>query len=620
MGNPQTDAWLQVLGVPKAVFEAFDVRAKGQPGTSAPANGQASLGDNGAHGDAPHQITASSAKAEAVLQKITITPANPTLSGPMVQVDFGHKAPQQQFKAEGLLSDGSKPDVTRDVEWSTSDSEVVAIDQYGLATLGFKGGTATISVRDRAGAAQGAGIGGSTKVTVTIPVIKSIVITPNVTAIAAGEQRQFKVTWLASDGRAVTLDGDADRIAWSSSADALVVDAHGHVSGKHGGSATLTATDKKTGLSTTLSVAVTEHSKQTPFGTLAYFPTQEAKILPALNKALAAYADADKWSAKLTEANLQLIDTEKQVGSIDDMKKDIENDARLIAVLAEEVATNAQDSYRSLQAMIKSFKILVEETDSNMRLSADDVRGAKNLIKAEKLIIDANEEEETFKLFAELVSSTLEAEENPTKAVFDSITAIFEHFHQNKYREKAETLQKLAHEIAAESAETKFKHAQVNLLALGDQLRDMKKIAKDIEDHQAKEQSRAEAIFDDPPDDPDHSKNRGNFSFQNLTAGIELAKHAADYAKWTQDAASGVRDAANALLHSGIAPEAWMANPQEGQRIIQTMTEHATGMFNTAALKKEYADSLLQRFQEMYKVAKERLFAAPGKPQRVKKK
>jgi len=81
---------------------------------------------------------AATATATPVLQSITISPANPTLTGGW----------QRQFRAAGAYSDGSTKDVTTAVRWSSSAATVVEIDQKGLASAQPVSGSAIITATD----------------------------------------------------------------------------------------------------------------------------------------------------------------------------------------------------------------------------------------------------------------------------------------------------------------------------------------------------------------------------------------------------------------------------------------------------------------------------------------
>ena len=74
------------------------------------------------------------AAPEVVLESITVTPVDPTLT----------KSAKQQFTATGHYSDGSEAGLTSNVSWSTSDKKVVSIKPSGLAKA-KRAGTAVIS-------------------------------------------------------------------------------------------------------------------------------------------------------------------------------------------------------------------------------------------------------------------------------------------------------------------------------------------------------------------------------------------------------------------------------------------------------------------------------------------
>lgn len=79
--------------------------------------------------------TASITVSTATLSSIAVTPANPTIVGDDTL----------QFTATATFSDGGKLNITTQVTWASSSTQVVSIDQAGLATGGSFPGNATIS-------------------------------------------------------------------------------------------------------------------------------------------------------------------------------------------------------------------------------------------------------------------------------------------------------------------------------------------------------------------------------------------------------------------------------------------------------------------------------------------
>src|SRR5207237_324357 len=106
----------------------------------------------------------------AVLMSIAVTPINPSVA-------VGNK---QSFTATGTFSDNSTQDLTTTAVWSSSNTGIATISNssgsQGLATS-VATGTTTIQ-------ATSGSVNGSTTLTVTAPVLVSLVVTPDNTVIS----------------------------------------------------------------------------------------------------------------------------------------------------------------------------------------------------------------------------------------------------------------------------------------------------------------------------------------------------------------------------------------------------------------------------------------------------
>lgn len=171
----------------------------------------------------------------ATLSSIAITPAAPSL----------HAGQTLQLTATGTFSDATTQDLTSGVTWTSSSSGVAAfLGAKGLVT-GVTAGSTTLS----AGFGE---IAGQVTVTVTSPVVTSVVVAPAVSTIALGTTTALTATATLSDGSMEDVTATA---TWTSS-DAVnaAVDASGHVQGSAVGSYTITAT--ASGVHGTASVSV----------------------------------------------------------------------------------------------------------------------------------------------------------------------------------------------------------------------------------------------------------------------------------------------------------------------------------------------------------------------------
>jgi phospholipase C len=174
----------------------------------------------------------------AVLQVITVTPANPAI--PL--------GTTQQFTATGTYSDGSTQDVTTTATWSSSANTVAVISNnsgsQGLATSASVG-TATMT-------ATSGSIAGSTLLTVNPPALVSIAVMPVNPTIAQGGTQQFTATGTYTDGSTQDL---TTAVTWTSSNPAVAsINSGGLATGLAGGSSTITATSGSITNSTALAV------------------------------------------------------------------------------------------------------------------------------------------------------------------------------------------------------------------------------------------------------------------------------------------------------------------------------------------------------------------------------
>lgn len=115
------------------------------------------------------------------LVSITVTPAAPsTMVGST-----------QQLTATGSYSDHSSKDITSSVQWTSATATVASVSSSGL--------TAALSVGTSIITATVGSINGSTTLTVTVPALVSISVTPTAASLPLGLTQQFTATGSYSD-------------------------------------------------------------------------------------------------------------------------------------------------------------------------------------------------------------------------------------------------------------------------------------------------------------------------------------------------------------------------------------------------------------------------------------
>jgi len=172
----------------------------------------------------------------ATLTSIGVTPMEPSLAA----------GTSSQLTATGVFSDATTMNLSTQVTWSTSAVGIATVDGSGLLR-GVATGTAKIT------ASMGSA-SGSTNVTITSAVLRSIEVAPLDPSLAAGLKQQLTATGVFSDGSKQNLTAD---VTWSSGAEnEATVTPAGLVTAVAVGTATITATKGAISGSTHVTVTV----------------------------------------------------------------------------------------------------------------------------------------------------------------------------------------------------------------------------------------------------------------------------------------------------------------------------------------------------------------------------
>ena len=139
----------------------------------------------------------------AVLRSIAVLPASPTVP----------KGGTEQFTATGTYSDNSTQNLTTQVTWVSATSSVATISDasgsQGLA-IGVAPGTSSVSATLN-------GVAGSTVLTVSAAVLRSIAVTPANPSVPKGGTEQFTATGTYSDNSTQSLTSQVTWVSATSS-------------------------------------------------------------------------------------------------------------------------------------------------------------------------------------------------------------------------------------------------------------------------------------------------------------------------------------------------------------------------------------------------------------------
>jgi hypothetical protein len=148
------------------------------------------------------------------------------------------KGTSQAFAALGLLSDGTRQDLTDQVTWSSSDDSIATVSNAGARGLVIGGGVGSVVI-----SATFAGVSGSAAVDVSAATLVSIDVSPFAPSIAKGTVVQFSAVGNYSDSSAQDL---TSQVAWSTSEGGIATisnasGSQGLATGVSAGSATISA-------------------------------------------------------------------------------------------------------------------------------------------------------------------------------------------------------------------------------------------------------------------------------------------------------------------------------------------------------------------------------------------
>jgi uncharacterized protein YjdB len=171
------------------------------------------------------------------------------------------------------FSDGSTAKLTETaflaLTWTSSDATIATVDANGKV-VAKKIGVAKITATEPTTA-----VTGTSTITVTAATVKQLAVTPPTASIPNGTTQAFVATATMSDATTVDV---SNSVAWSTSDVAVAaIDATGLATGKSAGTATITASDKASGVTATAeltvttallkSIALTPAAKSIPNGT-----------------------------------------------------------------------------------------------------------------------------------------------------------------------------------------------------------------------------------------------------------------------------------------------------------------------------------------------------------------
>ena len=544
------------------------------------------------------EVSVAAPNAEPDLVAITIAPLEPSVSFPNDELS----SLQKQFSATGHYADKSYRDLTRQVEWASSNAWLLTIDQTGLATIMADTAVAIVSATDKAGEAKGAALGASTKVTISAPTVTSIAIEPTITSLNINDEQQFSATVTFSDGS--TKKG-ADLAVWTADFYTILrVDSHTGLATSYGpGEATLTATRKGKSASMRINV-VDRHVVDTEFGEVTYRVGAELTMLPAIATVKQTHEGAKALIPGMNSARAELAAFDKEIGSVQDVVKSVSEttntspDAQQDAAITKSMRTGSKALLNNLTQAKRSLNTAYE----NLLFTNMEIKAADDDSKARELAFEAKEMAERTHALAELVSAAIEGAVATVhgeslglaKPIWDTASVFFASFDQQEKDlvEQSNRLFDEADGLRWIEGVMKFAAVKVEIKDLVDSMPSLEKDVDQAKHDFEAEQKTADRKFDDV-------SKPGSFQYKTLKAASDQAQKTADLSRDAETAAGQATDAANWLIHTsettflGDGDQDQMdlaANKTTANRFISA----AQTMSRDAAASRQYAEALMR--------------------------
>ncbi|MEE2904652.1 MAG: Ig-like domain-containing protein, partial [Myxococcota bacterium] len=302
-------------------------------------------------------------ESTGVSNTITVTVTNPAV----LRVDVLPRTASigigrnQMFEATAIYTDGSEIDVTRRVQWSSSNSAVASVSNQagspGLA-YGIDVGTTTISALHSQSGVSSDDSATSGQLTVIPAQLTSLVVTPLQVDVNLGNVYQFVATGLYSNGTSRDISASVN---WSSSntAVATVITGTitpGRITTLAEGMSTISATEPNSGISSNDSNRSGELTVLPPLLlSIAVSPSNANMVLTSQQpfQAFGSYSDG---STQDLTSSVVWASTASNIVSVTQSGLATANSLGMASISARETASNV-----SSDASNESARVLVSE-------------------------------------------------------------------------------------------------------------------------------------------------------------------------------------------------------------------------------------------------------------------
>jgi hypothetical protein len=351
----------------------------------------------------------------------------------------------------------------------------------------------------------------------------------------------------------------------------------------------------------------------TPRGKLMVLASKQSVVAPTLAKISDYYTKLGTYYPDALERARTMHELAEKLGSIKNAENEVAQNRNKDGGRVKDQAHIARGAELSLSHFASTVKLVQTNADwamSNLKISEDDLRQARDMDRARKLRAASEKTWSGVNVVLKAANQVADAviialpETDPGSKINASIATISRLMDLvgtvDPLTQEAARLEDEARQIGMDNAEKKLAAAKPYMTQLKQQLAELQAKFPEYQELVRNTRGVAEDSYDKIAKNP---KSGSRFNFDDLQKAIDACQMTIDYTKKVYEYAYGVRDQIKALGRAGD-DAAWMAFPGEGRKVLGAMYDEAGPAFDWAVKERQIAEALLKRFNDMGQVAR----------------
>ena len=335
------------------------------------------------------------------------------------------------------------------------------------------------------------------------------------------------------------------------------------------------------------------HSRDTPFGKIAYYASKESQVKPLLETALQLYAGAASLETQLDEADEAMDEAAGKIDSPETIAKDVAKNTDSETNMRARNSRTQTDVAKQAAEFLRSVQTSLRDARTNLAIGRDDMKGIEDEKKADALLEEAQNIQDAVDTISKSADMMAIDPMKPT-AIVGMVATLLTGQKIADLRQKAGALQDAAAAIKVTDVQKKIDLALADFQDLTTSMADAGKQAKETEKNETDDWKDVQEHFD--------GNAASKFRFADLDDAAKKANLTQAMAK---RAVIGALATQNAVFQLTKLADGWLANAPEGARVIDRLLKDADGFLEGAVYTRDKIPAVLKQLEEAGAAAKE---------------